>query len=322
MRLSYRESFSLPQIILKVTPEFLHKSKSITFKRNRPVLKSISATWPFTKISHLSQTSLRSNSNSSWSRKCPNPEPAAAFGRPGLGNTLGARICLSRRCPRPALGAVPNVSSCGVQPRSHNRKTRCARSWCPPSPGAAPGPWGHGPAPPAPRSTGPRPPGPGFRRDFVRRRFPSPRSAGPRLCRCPCPGSAAARVPAVPVSPRSQCRRGCCAWAAGPGVRLRAGSACSCGRWWAAARPRRATAAPRSGRCTAQVTHPRCLGPAASPGWPCSGHSPSAATGPWGGRQAGTALLRSARAPQEGSGAGEGSAVQDPWGASEGAGGV
>lgn len=141
-----------------------------------------------------------------------------------------------------------------------------------------------------------------------------PRSTGPRRCRCPCPGCA--------VTPRSPCRRGCCAWAAGPGVPLRAGSACSCGRWWAAARPRRGTAAPRSGRCTAQVTHP---GPAASAGCPCSGHSPAAATAGRVGRQAGTALwaaglsglrcrpcvmLVSARGPEKGNRAGERSGVQ------------
>lgn len=66
-------------------------------------------------------------------------------------------------------------------------------------------------------------------------------------------------------SPRGPCSRGCCAWVAGPGVPPPAGSACSCGRCWAAARPPSGPAAWRSGRCTAQVNDP------SSPGWPGPG---------------------------------------------------
>lgn len=189
-----------------------------------------------------------------------------------------------------------------------------------------PGVWGRGSAPAAPRTRRhrPAPVRPWFPAGLCAATLPFPRAR-------PGPGAACFPAQALPVSPRSPCRRGCSAWAAGPGVPLLAGSACSCGRWWAAARPRRGAAAPKSGRCTAQVTHPgppRVSAPAASPGCPCPGHSPQRCHRALG-RPAGRyrlvgcglvqavvpplcLMLLSAGGPEKGSGAGEGSGVQVP----------
>lgn len=246
---------------------------------------------------------------------------AAALETSEIQNTLGAR---TRRCPRLALRAVSNLSSCGVQP-PHTKENALSSQLSPHPPEGPPGLWGHGPAPAGPRTRRHRP-------AFARPWFPAGRCAAALPFPRARPGRGGAGVSglAVPVSPRSPCRRGCCAWAAGPGVPLRAGSACSCGRWWAAARPRRGTAAPRSGRCTAQVTHP---GPPVSRPPQPPPAAPVPATAPGCHRAVGRPaawyhlagcglvqlalpplclMLVRAGGPEEGGGAGERSGVQVP----------
>lgn len=249
---------------------------------------------------------------------------AAALETPEIGNTFGARTHLSRRYPRLALRTVSNVSSCGVQP-PHTKENTLSSQLSAHPPEGPPGLWGHGPAPAGPRTRRLRP-------SPARPWFP----AGPCAAALPFPrarpgrGGAGVSALAVPVSPRSPCRRGCCAWAAGPGVPLRAGSACSCGRWWAAARPRRGTAAPRSGLCTAQVTHPgprvsrppppppAAPGPATAPALPPGREEAGSLVPPCGLRACpgcAAAPLSHARecgGPEEGSGAGQRSGVQVP----------
>lgn len=112
---------------------------------------------------------------------------AAAFERSEVGNTFGARIYLSTAARAWLSGLFQTFPAVEFSLPHIKRKHAVLAAGPPPFPWNAPGCGAVAPLRqlPAPGGTGPRPPGPGFRRDFVRRRFPSP-ALGP--------------APALPVS--------------------------------------------------------------------------------------------------------------------------